>query len=59
MWLYAFLSVVMIINRTIQMQVIPIDKRTNNRDIYSIGTRGLFKKFLDQLWGSISDMGNP
>ena len=42
-----------------QMQVIPIDKRKNNRDRYSIGTRGLFKNFLDQLWGSISDMGNP
>jgi len=49
MWLYAFLLVVIIINKTTQMQVIPIDMRKKNRDRYSIATRGLFKKLLDQL----------
>jgi prenyltransferase beta subunit len=35
MWLYAFLSVVMIINRTNKMKVIPTDKRQKNKDRYS------------------------
>jgi hypothetical protein len=30
----------MIVNRTMKMKVMPIDKRKNNRDIYSLGTMG-------------------